>query len=221
MLAGRAVIAIWNGITPDARARFTAWHDNEHVPERVAIPGFLRGRRYAAADHATAPAFFTLYEVADFAVIEGRGYRERLDHPTKETERVTARFRDTVRALARVAESYGAGVGGVLLTVRFPVGLDASDPTRRLVREAAHAPGVTGAHLCVTDLGASGIRSAESRGRSDIGEPPGGFVLLEGHDAESLAPFAASLAHEARNPSRAGLYRLEYLREKMVRAADG
>lgn len=221
MLAGGAVIAIWNGIAPTARADFYAWHDNEHIPERVAIQGFLRGRRYGAADRATAPAFFTLYEVTDFSVIEGREYRERLDHPTIATRRVTAHFRDTRRALARVAESHGPGVGGMLLTVCLPADEGASDVLRRLVRGAAEAPGVTGAHLCLTDRARSSVRSAESQGRRDISEPPGGFVLLEGHDAASLAPFAALLAREGEGAWRAGLYRLEYLRERRACAAGG
>jgi hypothetical protein len=50
MLAGEAVVAIWNGIDPDTREQFYDWHVNEHMPERVGIPGFRRGRRYIAAD---------------------------------------------------------------------------------------------------------------------------------------------------------------------------
>ena len=40
MLAGEAVVAIWNGIEPDSREQFYDWHVNEHMPERVGIPGF-------------------------------------------------------------------------------------------------------------------------------------------------------------------------------------
>jgi hypothetical protein len=57
MLAGEGVIAIWNGIAP---AAFYDWH----MPQRVGIPGFRRGRRTIAADTATHPEFFTLYETA-------------------------------------------------------------------------------------------------------------------------------------------------------------
>ena len=44
MLAGEAVIATWNGITPEGRDEFYAWHIQEHIPERVGFPGFRRGR---------------------------------------------------------------------------------------------------------------------------------------------------------------------------------
>ena len=39
MLAGEAVVAIWNAIEPDTREQFYDWHVNEHMPERVGIPG--------------------------------------------------------------------------------------------------------------------------------------------------------------------------------------
>ena len=51
-LAGRGAVAIWHDIAPEGRDAFYAWHGNEHMPERLAIPGFLRGRRYAAIEGA-------------------------------------------------------------------------------------------------------------------------------------------------------------------------
>lgn len=47
-LLGKAVVAIWNDILPEGRDNFIEWHNREHIPERVSIPGFLRGRRYIA-----------------------------------------------------------------------------------------------------------------------------------------------------------------------------
>ena len=47
-LLGSAVLAIWNDIAPGGDAEFNHWHTREHVPERVGVPGFLRGRRYLA-----------------------------------------------------------------------------------------------------------------------------------------------------------------------------
>ena len=45
-LLGRGVLAIWHTITPEGEAEYWRWHDREHIPERVGVPGFLRGRRY-------------------------------------------------------------------------------------------------------------------------------------------------------------------------------
>jgi len=211
MLAGEAVVAIWNGITPEGRDEFYAWHLHEHMPERVGIPGFQRGRRYIADTPETFPEFFTLYETDTMQVLQGQDYSNRLNAPTPWTRSATAHFRDTFRSLARVAESRGPGMGAALLTVRFDI-----DEIERLLPllHLASAPRVCGAHLCAADRDASAVRTAESRDRSDIGEPPSQFLLIEATDTDALtalAPDEVLLAAGASNLVR-GTYRLEYVR---------
>ena len=111
-LAGEGAICIWNDILPEHRADFYAWHNEEHMPERVGIPGFKRGRRYIAVDGATRPEFFTLYETELYEVLVGQDYTNRLNAPTPRTKATTASFRNTSRALTRVHASQGFGIGG-------------------------------------------------------------------------------------------------------------
>ncbi len=116
-LSGSAVIAIWNDITDEGRANFYEWHDREHIPERVGIPGFLRGRRYIAL--SGTPEYFTLYEVKDKAVLTGPDYLARLNSPTEWTKSSVQHFRNTSRSLCDVELSQGSGSGGFIGTVRF------------------------------------------------------------------------------------------------------
>ncbi|MGH7042228.1 MAG: hypothetical protein ACREFY_08860 [Acetobacteraceae bacterium] len=221
MLAGTAVVAIWNDLAPGMRVEFQEWHLREHIPERVDIPGFRRGRRLVAADAATRPAYFTLYEADSMDVLCGAAYAARLNAPTEQTRRVTARFRDTTRTLARVIGTAGLGPGGAMLTLRFSAGPEASATLAALVRDAAEQPQITGAHLCVSDSQASGVRSAESVGRTDLLAPPAWFVLVEATDPEALAGVitdAALLAAGAEGEVVRGVYRLEYLRAKAAPA---
>ncbi|MCX7379931.1 MAG: hypothetical protein NT133_00615, partial [Alphaproteobacteria bacterium] len=84
------------------------------------------------------------------------------------------------------------------------------------IRAASEAPRVTGAHLCVADRAASGVKTAEAQGRTDIGEPPAQFLMIEATDAAALAdlaPEAALLAAGAMQITR-GTYILEYTRNK-------
>ncbi len=222
MLAGEAVVAIWNGIAPEARAHFYDWHVNEHMPERVGIPGFRRGRRFIAVDTATHPEFFTLYEADTIEVLKGQDYANRLNDPTPGTKANTAQFRNTTRALARVLESRGPGMGGAILTVRFDADETATAELGAIVRDAMRAPRMTGAHLCRADQPASGLRTTETRGRTDIEAPPTWFVMLEATDAEALRTDgleARLAAARARGSFQRGLYRLEYIRNKTGGAA--
>ena len=78
-LLGNSALAIWHDIAEGGEADFHVWHSAEHMPERVGLPGFNRGRRCVAVD--AAPRFFLLYEVDSLAVLTSRPYLARLDDP--------------------------------------------------------------------------------------------------------------------------------------------
>ncbi|MDE3761444.1 hypothetical protein I7G60_25775 [Sinorhizobium meliloti] len=217
MLCGKGVVAIWNGITEEGRTDFYQWHIHEHMPERASIPGFLRGRRYRAVDKDTRPEFFTLYEVERFEVLKGEEYANRLNAPTPWTRRATEHFLNTSRGLARVHSSLGPGPGGMLATIRFqsPASEEQKviDELTVLLGEIMQHPLISGAHLCKSDEEASGIRTAESKGRKDLDAPPRWFILIEACTAEALeVPIRTLLRHPAVEEPQVGRYQHEYTR---------
>ena len=48
-LRGRAFLPMWFGLAEGYEREFDRWHTIEHMPERLGVPGFLRGRRYKHA----------------------------------------------------------------------------------------------------------------------------------------------------------------------------
>ena len=222
-LAGEGAICIWNDILPEHRADFYAWHNEEHMPERVGIPGFKRGRRYIAVDGGTRPEYFTLYETESYEVLVGQDYLNRLNAPTPRTKTTTASFRNTSRALTRVHASQGLGSGGILATIRFGCTSStepalASKMAAGILQELVTQPQITGVHLCMTDATASAVRTAESRDRSDIQAAPDGVLLIEGCSPD-LVKATSDMANRhvvacGALTQIAGLYRLEYARLK-------
>jgi hypothetical protein len=220
-LGGEGAVCIWNDITGDGRDEFYAWHITEHMPERVGIPGFRRGRRYIAHTRETSPEFFTLYETDSPDVLVGQDYLNRLNNPTPWTRRVMPAFRKTLRALARVRASFGQGPGGILATLRFSVGPGGQEAMVRalatdILPKAALLPQITGAHLCLTDQAASAIATTESREPTDSQAAPSWVVLIEGCN---LAPVERAVeatlhgpAFAADGPAAVGFYRLEHTR---------
>src|SRR5262245_29442287 len=116
-LLGPAVLAFWNDVADGRDAEFVHWHSREHIPERVGIPGFLRGRRGVAV--AGRPRYFTLYETESLATLSGPDYVARLNAPTPWTQRALPLFRNSKRSACRVTLSLGAGVGGALATLEL------------------------------------------------------------------------------------------------------
>ena len=222
-LSGLGAICIWNGIAPEGRDEFYAWHLTEHMPERAAIDGFLRGRRYICLTEETKPEFFTLYETRDPSVTTSAAYLARLNAPTDWTKRATQHFRDTSRALTRVVTTMGPGQGGLLATLRFP-GSAAGEAAFAALMAAANALGpiakmaqITGVHLCSTDSDASATRTAESKGRSDIQAAPVGALLIEGCNLDPLRNAVDRLNDIVEvdvDAAVLGFYRHEYTRLK-------
>jgi hypothetical protein len=224
-LAGLGVVAIWHDLAPGARDDFHEWHTREHMPERVGIPGFRRGRRYVAI--SGAPEFFILYEADSPETLVGQDYRNRLDAPTPWSRRVMPQFRNVSRAVARAVFTNGVGSGGVLLTLRFAIDDAKREGTidalrRRVLPPLAYRQGVTGIHLCVADDAGS---RAETTERAILTAPavPGWFVLIEGLSVPDVGGAADDLlpalqAHGAQAVERAA-YRLEFTRLKTPWAA--
>ena len=182
-LAGLGAVCIWHDLLPEAIDEFYQWHNREHMPERVGIPGFRRGRRFIAV--AGTPTYFNLYEADNAEVFGGRDYLERLNSPTAWTRRVVASFRAVSRSICRVVYSEGVGEGGFMLTQRFEVDADQAERTsdalrRHLLPPLADRKGIAGVHLCLADEAISRIETAEKKARSEATAIPGWIVLIEG-----------------------------------------
>jgi hypothetical protein len=116
-MLGRAAIAMWWDISPEMKAEFEDWHSHEHMPERLRIPGFLRGTRWIAL--SGEPSYFILYEAARLATITGGAYLERLNNPTPWSRKMMPHHRNMVRSLCRVRATFGGGLAHALATIRF------------------------------------------------------------------------------------------------------
>ncbi len=104
-------------IDDGSRIEHDDWHSHEHMLERLAIPGFLRGSRWTAV--AGAPRYFVLYEVSELAVLESAAYLERLNQPSAWTTRMMPAYRGMQRGLCHVRASAGRGLGGLALLLRY------------------------------------------------------------------------------------------------------
>ncbi len=123
-LLGQAAMLLGFDVAAEAIDEHDDWHTHEHLPERLAIPGFLRGTRWVALQGQ--PRYVVLYEVERLETLASAAYLERLNHPTPWTAKMMPHYRGMTRGLCSVAASAGAGQGHFGLLVRFEPG-----PARR------------------------------------------------------------------------------------------
>lgn len=179
-LLGEAAVLVWNDVAAAGREAFYRWHDLEHIPERLALPGFRRGRRYARPGHA--PEWLTFYEADDLDALVSSAYLARLNAPTPATTRTLAYFENTSRAVCRVVHSRGTSSGGHMLAMRLEAPAAQRDAVVAhlgggVFAELAAQVGVLACHLFVADQGASRLNTAESKTRAfDV---PAWVLLVE------------------------------------------
>lgn len=92
----RALLLVMMDIDPAHEADFNRWYEEEHIPERMAIPGFLSARRFEAIEGG--PKYLALYELEGPEVLESEAYRYRYgEGRTEWTQRILERAKNYVR----------------------------------------------------------------------------------------------------------------------------
>jgi hypothetical protein len=193
-MLGEAAVAMWWDVAPERRGEWEDWHSHEHMPERLSIPGFLRGSRWVAGN-----SYFVLYEASSIDVLTGGVYLERLNNPTPWSRRMMPHHRNMVRSLCRVRARFGRGVGQVLATIRAETAEHALSPL-------VERKGITSACLLESEPMAGMPQTAEQKIRGGDAEA-GWIALIGGYDAERVGEAASALAPR----DVIGLYRLSYL----------
>ena len=211
-LAGKGIVAIWHDIVPEGRPEFYEWHNREHMPERMSIPGFRRGRRYISIDNSS-PMVFCFYEAESLNVVGGSDYLQRLNNPSEWTRRMMPYFRNMSRSVCSVRYSEGVGEGGFVATLR----LDNVDDQRlcsTVLPDLLKLPCIVGVHLCVADEATSNIPTLEKtfRQTTDVCAP--GVVIIEGASADSVQ-FAGQKALADLKSGGVGIYHLENTRSNL------
>jgi hypothetical protein len=117
MPEARALLALWNGVAPGLDAEYERWHAQEHVPERLTVPGMLWARRYAALGPQRGPRYLTLYGLRDAQVLAEDAYQRLLRAPTPWSARMRPHLCDLSRWVCTLAAPH-AGPQGAWLQVQ-------------------------------------------------------------------------------------------------------
>ncbi|MGA0570394.1 hypothetical protein ACO2Q9_06700 [Variovorax sp. VNK109] len=100
------MMAFWATIAPEFQAAYSRWHNNEHIPERLGIPGFLRGRRYRSATDDNR--FLMYYDTASLDVLTSAAYLAALNAPTERTKAALRWFAQPTRSTYKLVAHAGS-----------------------------------------------------------------------------------------------------------------
>jgi hypothetical protein len=210
-LAGKGMLLTSMDIDPSDEAEFNRWYDREHLEERVAIEGFLEARRYVA--HQGSPKYLSLYSTETFEVLDSPAYRNALANQTDWSRANITRFKNMIRAVARITISRGQGRGAALGILRLRPSAGAEDRLRAALRDKLdpeQLDGIISTHLIESDPTLSKpITDDRSAPNPDAGD---WFVLIDGTHVNAISAAIAARftgsAFEAGIKISAGSYNL-------------
>ena len=191
------VLLVLNDVVEIVDEEFNRWYQQQHVPERLGIPGFETARRYRAVDGK--PAYMAVYECASIGVLASKTYLERLANPTDWTKKVMPSFRNMLRSACRETWSAGTGVGGGAIVVQCKPIEGREEAARRYVKDAL-APGLMQSASLVrmslweADAAVTGGSSPEMALRGGSDKSADWVLFLESYD---LAKTASALDAQA------------------------
>ena len=193
-LLGSAVLVNWGGIMPDKEDDYNQWHSKEHMPERISLPGFLRGYRAMGIEGTNLNhKYFMMYEAKNKEVFVSKEYLERLNNPTRWTKEILSNYVSPSRTICSVISSKSIGSGNFILTVRF---LDEQfnknhdlEQLKVFISKVTEFQNITGMHFIVGDKSFGQMNTEEKKYRSSQGKQDqiiSQAIILEGLKLDSL-----------------------------------
>ena len=194
-MAGKGMLLTSMDIDAAHEAEFNRWYDREHLEERVAIDGFLEARRYVA--QIGKPKYLSLYSTETFEVLDSPAYRTALANQTAWSKANINRFKNMIRAVARITISHGVGRGAALGIIRLRPG-GGKDKLRAALDallDPSELDGIISMHLIESDAALS-----KPIGKDAEASNPGAgdwFVLIDATSVHAVPKAAARLVDNA------------------------
>lgn len=176
--SGTGLRVFWANIDAEYVFRYQQWHNCEHVPERVSIPGFLEGRRYRSTTNE--PHFLMFYDTKTTATLASEGYMAALNAPTPWTQEALTHFRNPVRSVYSKLAVAGSHpwrfAAPYIITMRFdlPEGGE-GDVTEKWAKAVSEVDGVERVRFYRADAAVGNLGTSE---RKIYGGGPGKQAYL-------------------------------------------
>lgn len=104
----KTLLVVLSDIADELVPDYLTWYDEEHIPQRLAVPGFVRASRYEAGPPVFSaglvqpeqppPRHLAIYEMTSGAVLASEPYRQLIANPTDWTRRIRSTFDLRLRA---------------------------------------------------------------------------------------------------------------------------
>ena len=94
---GNTVLVVTMEVDAEDEEEFNKWYNAQHLPERMAIPGYVSARRFKLEDGNNALKYLCIWEMEDGSPLQSEMYKDQNAHPTE----LYLRVNETIKARTR------------------------------------------------------------------------------------------------------------------------
>ena len=98
---GTTVLVVTMEVDPEDEAEFNKWYNEQHLPERMEIPGYVSARRFKLEEGDGALTYLCIWELEDGSPLQSQMYQEQNADPTALYLRVNETIKARTRGLYR------------------------------------------------------------------------------------------------------------------------
>ena len=176
MSEARGLLAVWMDPTPEREDDLNRWYEEEHLADRLAMPGWLNARRYVSLEGAHK--YVALYDLTGPEALHTPRYVEAQKNSTPWTRQVVDNLKGFTRTEYELVQSIGETPDGgapFALLVRLETD-EAHDAELNDWYETEHLPAIAGVPGCI----------AAKRYRAVDGASPKYLMIYEADRRESI-----------------------------------
>ena len=80
---GNTVLVVTMDVDEADESEFNEWYNEQHLPERMAIPGYVSARRFKLENGNNALKYLCIWEMVDGSPLQSEMYKDQNAHPTE------------------------------------------------------------------------------------------------------------------------------------------
>ncbi len=86
---GGTIMVVMMDVEPEHEAEFNRWYDEEHLVERLEIPGYVSARRFKLEEgRGGVPKYLCIWELDDSSPLQSEEYQAQRLRPSELRDRV-------------------------------------------------------------------------------------------------------------------------------------
>jgi heme-degrading monooxygenase HmoA len=86
-------------VDPEHEEEFNRWYNEEHLPERLEIPGYISARRFKLEEGSGVLKYLCIWELEDGSSLQSEEYRAQQLRPSELRDRAHSYIRQRARGL--------------------------------------------------------------------------------------------------------------------------